>query len=199
MARVLRRALSQVTASNLRSGDVVSLEERLLRVRSAKAVKPGKGVAYVQCELACIREGINFTRRLRSAENIKRIRLDDAERYTALYENPDTGRLVVMHNESFEQMEIGEELFGEALKPFLAVEGIELNISMYNGEPLSATLPTEVTLQVMSEEQMSGGTGSPVTKVVKLSNGLELKVPGFIGIGDSIAVDTRSVSYARRV
>ena len=63
------RLFARVAANGLKIGDVISLEDRVLQVRHAKHVKPGKGVAYVSCELSCLREGVKLNRRLRAAES----------------------------------------------------------------------------------------------------------------------------------
>lgn len=191
------RLFARVAANGLKIGDVISLEDRVLQVRHAKHVKPGKGVAYVSCELSCLREGVKLNRRLRAAESVEKVRLDN-EPFTLLYVDPDTGRYVVMHRESFEQMELEGGAVEASQKPFLQ-DGMDLDVSLLQGtgEPLAVSLPKEVELEVVSEGQIMGGAG-PVTKLVTLSNGVEVKTPGFISAGENIVVSTRDGSYVRR-
>lgn len=46
---------------------------------------------------------------------------------------------------------------------------------------------------------VKGNTASNIYKPAKLENGLSVKVPLFIKVGDKVRVDTRSGDYVERV
>ena len=53
--------------------------------------------------------------------------------------------------------------------------------------------------QVLEEIQQFGGTGSPITKLVDVGSGIEVKTPGFVNKGETIVVKTADATYARKV
>ena len=190
------RLFARVAANGLKIGDVISLEDRVLQVRHAKHVKPGKGVAYVSCELQDVRGGLKVNRRFRASESFEKVFVSDPEPMTLLYEDPDSGNLILMHRDTFEQLELTRDAVSDHSRKFLE-DGMELRVSMHRGEPLSINLPKEVELNVVSEGQVMGGAG-PVTKLVTLSNGMDIKTPGFVNVGDTVVVATSDDSYRRR-
>jgi elongation factor P len=70
-------------------------------------------------------------------------------------------------------------------------------VQSYNGEVLMVALPSELPLVVVEVVAMQGGIG-PGTKTMKLENGVEVKVPGFVGVGETIVVRTADASYMKR-
>ena len=122
--------------------------------------------------------------------------MSDPEPMTLLYEDPDSGNLILMHRDTFEQLELTRDAVSDHSRKFLE-DGMELRVSMHRGEPLSINLPKEVELNVVSEGQVMGGAG-PVTKLVTLSNGMDIKTPGFVNVGDTVVVATSDDSYRRR-
>jgi elongation factor P len=69
----------------VRVGNVLEYKGKLVVVRRAQAVKPGKGGAFNQVELKDIRTGTKYHERLRASESVERVRLDDEEEYDFLY------------------------------------------------------------------------------------------------------------------
>lgn len=102
----------------------------------------------------------------------------------------------MMHDETFEQTEISEDVLEEGPRRFL-VDGISVEVRTFQGVPLSAELPKEVELTVKSELSSFGGTG-PATKLVALDNGAEVKTPSYVVAGDKIFVKTADGSFVRR-
>ena len=77
---------------------------------------------------------------------------------------------------------------------------MELKITFYEGEPIDIDLPTTIDLKVTkTEPAVRGDTATGVTKKVTTETGLEVDCPGFVEVGNSIRVDTRSGTYVTRV
>jgi elongation factor P len=77
---------------------------------------------------------------------------------------------------------------------------MELNISVFDGEPIDIELPINVDLEVVEAPMaVAGDTATGVTKEVTLESGLKINVPLFVEEGDTIRVDTRTDEYVTRV
>src|SRR3972149_3168580 len=103
-----------------------------------------------------------------------------------------------MDQETFEQPGITAEVLDEAvnyLKP-----GMDVNLFLYEGEPLDIELPTTVDLEVTkAEAAVRGDTATGVSKLVTTETGLKVHVPAFINQGDLIGVDPRRGESVPRV
>jgi elongation factor P len=103
-----------------------------------------------------------------------------------------------LDQESFETLTLTEDMVGNALD-FL-VEGAQLQLHKFNGNPIGVQLPIFVELDVTETEPGIKGDSSSgsVTKVAKLETGLELRVPLFIKQGEKIKVATETRDFAGR-
>jgi elongation factor P len=103
-----------------------------------------------------------------------------------------------MDVESFEQIPLSKEVLGDVVN--YLVEGLNLELSSYQGEPLDIEPPITVDLEVThTEPGFKGDTASSATKPATVSTGLVLQVPLFVNEGDIIRIDTRDGSYVTRV
>ncbi|EOD38115.1 hypothetical protein EMIHUDRAFT_62876 [Emiliania huxleyi CCMP1516] len=168
--------------------------DRIFRVLSVGHVKPGKGGAFVQAKLKCVLDGTIVPHKFRSAETV-----ETAEDYSLLY--TDGGLVHLMHGETFEQIEVPREAFGE-----LAVwlrDGMSVRVASRQGVPLLFTLPPRAAYEVVetrlgSREGKTDACGNltarhPLRQV--LSNGEALRVPHFVTVGDRILVNTEDGTY----
>lgn len=99
---------------------------------------------------------------------------------------------------SFEQFLLSSFVIGEQAK-FL-YEGLEVELVVSDGQALSVELPNNLIYTIA--ETGPGEKGNTVSNVYKdaaLNNGLVVKVPMFMGVGDKIKVDTRTGNYVERV
>jgi len=104
---------------------------------------------------------------------------------------------VFMDPKTFEQVETPLGLLGNQIK--FVKEGATIDILFWEDKALSVELQPKVTLKVaQTDPGVKGNSTSNMYKPAILENGLELKVPLFIKIGDSIRVDTRKGSYVER-
>ena len=73
-------------------------------------------------------------------------------------------------------------------------------VTLWNGSPISVTLPNFVVLKVEeSDPGVRGDTASGATKPATLETGTVIKVPLFVEQGELIKVDTRTGEYVGRV
>jgi elongation factor P len=103
-----------------------------------------------------------------------------------------------MDLDTFEQPAISGEVLGETTQ--YLKEGLEVKLTFYEGEPLDIELPSSVDLEVV-EAQMAvrGDTATGVNKKVTTETGLQVSVPAFVDVGDTIRVNTGTGEYVTRV
>src|SRR3546814_6119221 len=77
-------------------GNIIEHKGRLWRAVKIQHTQPGKGGAYLQCELKDIRDGTKLNERFRASEDVERVRLDQKD-YQYLYIEGDM--LTFMDNE----------------------------------------------------------------------------------------------------
>jgi len=103
-----------------------------------------------------------------------------------------------MDTETYEQTALPAAVIGDQVA--YLKEGMELVVSMYEGEALDIELPTTVDMEVIEAEMaVAGDTATGAQKKVTVDTGLEVSTPLFIKVGDIIRVDTRTGEYVTRV
>jgi elongation factor P len=79
-------------------------------------------------------------------------------------------------------------------------DGMEIDVLMYESEPVGVDMPLNVVLEVShTEPGFKGDTATGGNKPAQLETGLTINVPLFVNTGDKIRVDTRDGSYIERV
>lgn len=184
----------KISVNDLRIGNVVEHQNKLWRVVKTEHVKPGKGPAYLQVELKGVDHPTKLNERLRTADTIERVRLDESD-YQYLYDDGD--QLNFMEQETFEQISLMGEFIGD-VKVFLQ-EGMIVSIQSYEGKPLGVTLPETAICEVVEADPVvKGQTAAASYKPAILDNGLRVMVPPHIERGTKVVVNTIDKSYVER-
>jgi elongation factor P len=161
----------------------------------AQFVKPGKGQAFTRCRMKNLVTGNVIERTYKSGETIE---IADIEQRKMTYIYPEGDSYVFMNQGTGDQIHVPLEQVGDA-KAFL-IDGLEVEVMLFNGNPIGVELPAHVVIQVSSSEPgIKGDTASGATKPATLSTGATINVPLFINEGEWIKVDTRDGSYLERV
>jgi elongation factor P len=180
--------------SAIRKGLKILLDGQPYIVVEFQFVKPGKGQAFTRTKLKNMLTGGNIERNLRSSEKLEPA---DVEERTLQYIYPDGEMYVFMNSNTGEQLSVHKDAVGQDAD-FL-IDGIDVAITIYNGNPVSVSLPPHIVVQVTETEPgIKGDTATNVTKPAKISTGATVAVPLFINEGEWIKVDTRSRSYLER-
>ena len=102
-----------------------------------------------------------------------------------------------MDNESYEQYTLDNEIMGDAGQ--WLESGMTFIAEWLNGRPIGIELPSVVELDVVETAPiMKTATKTASTKPAKLSNGLTIQVPEFVGEGDRVRVNPREGVYLER-
>ena len=98
---------------------------------------------------------------------------------------------------SYEQIEVPLSILGTDI--YYVKEGGETDILFWGDRAMSVDLPPKVTLKVIDcDPGVKGNSASNFLKSAKLENGLDVKVPLFIEVGEKLKIDTRSGEYVER-
>ena len=184
----------KINAIDVKPGNVLEHQGKLWLVVKRELIQPGKGGSFAQIEMRDLRGGNKANERFRTQETVERVRLDDKE-MQFLYFDGDQGTF--MDNESFEQIAVNREMIGEP-GDFLR-EGMICTIQLFEGEPLSVTIPQTVVMEVVEADPVvRGQTASSSYKPGKLENGRRVMLPPHVGPGTRIVVNTADGSYVER-
>jgi elongation factor P len=110
----------------------------------------------------------------------------------------DEGNFCFMDPDNFEQIGIFKKIIGEQGK-FLK-EGENFNILFWEDKALGLDMPPSMVFEVVNcDPGVKGDSATNIYKNAQLINGVTLKVPLFIKVGNKIKVDTRRGEYLRKV
>jgi len=182
-------------ASEVKVGNILRWNGELVTVTEVMHRTPGKGGAFYLDKFRNIKTGKIVEARLATDEQVEVCRVETND-YQYLYE--EGNNMVIMDEATYDQFSIPKDLFGPA-KKFLK-EGMSVIVSFESEEPIMAQAPNFVELEVTyAEPAVKGDTSSGALKAATTENGVEIKVPLFVHVGDKIKVDTRTGEYVERV
>ena len=184
-----------IDVNELRKGVTFELDGQLFKVLDYSHNKPGRGAATIRVKARNLLTGANIEKTFNSGQSVQDVRLD-YHNVQFLYTDGEFYHF--MDNETFEQPAIkGDALGDDAL---YLTEGLEVKLTFYKGDAIDVEFPTSVDLEVVEADMaIRGDTATGVTKKVRVQTGLQVQVPNFVNVGDTIRVDTRTGAYVTRV
>ena len=183
------------TTSDIGVGSVIRFNGELCVILEYQHRTPGNLRAFYQAKMRNIKTGKLAEYRFRSGEEVELARLEYRE-LQFLYK--DGSNLVLMDNDTYEQIYVPEELFGDSNK-FLK-EGMNVKVAFENEQAITGEAPTFVELEIThSEPGVRGNTANNVLKPATLETGAVVQVPIFVNEGEKIKIDTRTGNYVERV
>ncbi len=183
------------SASDLRKGLKIEIDNEPWVITSFDFCKPGKGTALYRCKMKNMIRGNSMDRTYRSVDKIGKPNLESKEVYYSYLE----GDIYVFSDaETYEEFRVAAEQIGDKV-PFL-IENSLCTILFFNGKAIDITLPIFIEKEITDTEPGArGDTATNVVKPAKINNGYELNVPIFINGGDVIKIDTRTGEYVERI
>ena len=182
------------SASDLRKGLKVEIDDQPWIITEFTFTKPGKGQAIYNCKLKNMLDGRTMSRSYRSNDKVGRPSLANKE---LVYSYPEGDKYVFM-DENYVQIEIGVDILGDLR--FFLVEELACEVLFYNDRPIEVTLPNFIEKEIVyTEPGARGDTATNVLKPAKIDTGYEVQVPLFVNQGDIIKIDTRTGAYSDRV
>jgi elongation factor P len=186
--------MSNISAIELKVGNIIKYKNNLFRVLKTEHVKPGKGGAFIQAELKGVKVGTKLNERFRSDETLDKVNVETVDG-SLLYAANDT--MEVMDMNTCEQFSLPFELL-TCHKAFLS-DNLPVKMILANEEIISVSLPEQMTFEVTdTQPYIKGQTVKSSFKPATLSNGLMIDVPEFVENGDKIIVNTETEEYVKR-
>ena len=181
--------------SDFRTGLIIKFKNDLYSIVDFQHVKPGKGGAFVRSTLKNLKSGRVLDNTFRAGEKVEVVRVE-RKKFQYLYRDGDS--LVCMDNETFDQLHIPIDLFGDSVNYLKESEEIEI---LFDGsEIISVDTPIFAILKVVETEPgFKGNTATGALKPAKKETGVQINVPLFINADDVLKVDTRTGEYVERV
>lgn len=190
--RVIRN-LYMIGVQDLRAGTTFEEDGHIFIVLSYEHIKMGRGSANIKVKVRNLRSGSITEKGYTSGAQVVPARLLNRE-YQFLYK--DAENAFFMDPESYEQREVP---FAKLAGNEFLQEGSTVVLQLFEDEPLALQLPPKITLRVAETAPgVKGNSASNVFKDATLENGMNIRVPLFINIGDEVVVDSRDGSYTKR-
>lgn len=184
-----------ITAGDFRNGVTFELDGNIFQIVEFQHVKPGKGAAFVRTKLKNIVTGATVERTFNPTDKMPKAHI---ERKDMQYLYSDDDLYHFMDVETFEQMPIGKDRVGDALK--FVKENEVVKILSHKGNVFGIEPPTFVELKIIETEPgFKGDTATGATKPATVETGAVIKVPLFVDNGEVIRIDTRTGEYMERV
>lgn len=184
-----------LNVTDLRSGAVYKDEGQLLQVLTYEHIKMGRGSGTIKVKVRNLKTG-SVTEK--SFITGARVNEADVEKKKAQYLYQDNEGFYFMDPVSFEQFPLSAQIVSDEAK--YLKEGMEVNLIIGEGQALALELPNSLIYEITDTGPgEKGNTVSNVYKEAVLDNGLSVKVPMFMKIGDRVKVDTRTGQYVERI
>jgi len=187
--------VASIEYSQVRKGMVIVGDDgQLYHVVDRDLNTPGNWRAILQLKLKNLKTGSIAMNRVRPQDKVEQAYLDKRE-MEYLYQDGDG--YVFMDSENYDQITLAKEWIGDQM--LYMKEGNKAQVVFYEGKPLSLELPATVELKVTdTEPALKGATAAAQYKPATMETGLKIQVPPFVGIGEMVAVDTRTGEYLSR-
>lgn len=180
--------------NDIKNGITFVYEGNIFQVLEFLHVKPGKGPAFLRAKLKNLRTGATIEKTFNTNIKLEKAMIDK-QNVQFLYK--DGENYVFMNMETYEQVELSNDQLGENAK--YLKDGLDVELSFYNGELLGVILPEKIEMTVLhTEPAVKGNTTTNATKDAETETGLLVKVPLFIEEGEKIIVNTRDGKYDSR-
>ncbi|MEM6794607.1 MAG: elongation factor P [Acidobacteriota bacterium] len=186
--------MSTFSTNQFRSGLKVMLDGQPCSIIHNEFVKPGKGQAFNRVKLRNLINGRVLEKTFKSGESIEGA---DVMETSMQYLYNDGERWHFMVPETYEQHEADKTAVADAAK-WIKEEDV-VDVTLWNGNPISVTAPNFVHLKVtQTDPGLKGDTSSGGSKPATLETGAVIRVPLFIAENEVLKVDTRTGEYVSR-
>lgn len=184
-----------ISVTEMKAGRLFEENGEPYQVLDYKHTKMGRGTASIKLKVKNLMTGAVVERTFISGAKVEPI---ETIMRTVQYLYKEGNDYFFMDPQSFEQFSLSQRLLAGKEK-FLKEEQT-VKILFWEQKPLMVELPITMIFSVIQTSPgVKGNSVNASFKPATLDNGLEVKVPLFINVGDKIKVDTRSGEYLERV
>jgi elongation factor P len=184
-----------INASDVKAGMAIQLDGKIYKVLEAiRHSGSGQMHGFIELKLKDMRFGHLADRRFKHADRLEEVEL--SKRHMEFLYADGVG-CWFMDPSTFEQVSIPKTAVGH-LEKFLK-EGMQITIELLGDEPVAIQFPHVAELKVTATGAGIRGGQDNTMKSATLENGIEILVPQFVEVGESVRVDTEKLKYIDRV
>ena len=183
------------STTDIRKGLKIQIDGVPFHIVDHTFVKPGKGQSFTRCRVRNLMNNNVVERTWKSGESVE---LADVEDRKMTYSWEEGDNYIFMDTNTGDQIYVEKAKIGDEAR-FLS-EGLDVEVTLFNGNPIGIDMPPNVVMQIVaSEPGIKGDTASGATKPATLVTGATVNVPLFIKEGEWIKIDTSTGQYQERV
>lgn len=190
-----------IPVTDLRKGVTFEISGTPYLVLEYSHVKMGRGGATIRVTTRNLVSGAVEEKTFNNGASVEPIRTNK-RKLQYLYSG-DT--VSFMDPTTFEQIEVDKKVLGTDINYLKEGQAVNVLFWSFDGaqdkedQALGVELPPNLTLEVTQcDPGVKGNSATNIYKPATLENGLQVKVPLFIKVGDKIRVDTRTGAYVER-
>jgi elongation factor P len=183
-----------LSISEIKIGKNIIFNNDPYKVLYTEHSKMGRAGAVLRTKLKNLITGAVLERTFQGAEKVEEADMTSSK---AQYLYQEGKNYCFMDSENFDQFTLPKDVLGDATN--YLVEGTEVTILNFNGNPINLEIPIKVKLKVVEAPPgIKGDSVSSGGKVVTLETGLKMNAPLFVKEGDSIIINTERGEYVSR-
>lgn len=185
-----------MTTNDLKRGQVIQIGAAPCLVLELSSQSPSArgGSTLIKTRYRNLLTGQVLEKAFKGGE---RVDVADFEKRKGQFLYADGGNGVFMDMESYEQYELGDDVYGPVQGYLL--DGTEVIMGVFEGQVVSIEPPMIVELVVSETEPViKKATAQAQSKEAVLETGLTLQVPAYLGIGEKVKIDTREGRFVSR-
>lgn len=188
--------MSSIRARDLKLGEAVEFNNEVYIVFDKHEQTRGNLRTYWQIKLKNFERGNVIEHRFAPDDMLPTVYLERSE-YEYLYAEREN--YVFMHPETYEQEILSKTLMAENSQKFL-MPNLKVTLLKVNGQIVGIEMPQTIECVVKeSPDAERGDTATNVTKIAVIETGAEVRVPGYVKVGDVIKIRVENAEFLGRV
>ncbi len=183
-----------LTISDIKIGKNIIFNGDPYKVLYTEHSKMGRAGAVLRTKLKNLLNGSVLERTFQGAEKVDEADMTSSK---AQYLYQEGNNFCFMDSENYDQFTLPVDVLGEATN--YLVEGTDVTILNFNGNPVNLEIPIKVKLKVVEAPPgIKGDSVSSGGKVVTLETGMKINAPLFVKEGDILIINTERGEYVSR-
>ncbi|HEY7600096.1 MAG TPA: elongation factor P-like protein YeiP [Candidatus Limnocylindrales bacterium] len=184
-------------ANEIRKGNVVEYNGGVYQVRDIERSSPqgrGGNVRF-RFTMYAVPGGAKLDASFDADDDLREVELS---RRQASFSYKDGEAFVFLDDEDYTAYQLDADVVGDAAG--YVTDGLaNCFVQIIDDLPVALQLPQSVVLEVVeTPPELKGGTATKRPKPAKLSTGIEIMVPEYIGNGERVLVNTTTGEFAGR-
>ena len=184
-------------ASEVKKGNVVEYNNTVYQVRDIErsAAQGRSGNITFRFIMYSVPGGNKFDLSLGGEDELKEVELS---RRQATFSYKDGDAFVFLDDEDYTPYTLDADVVGDAAG-YIVDDLSNCYVQIIDDMPVALQLPQSVAIEVIeTPPELKGGTATKRPKPAKLSTGIEIQVPEYIGNGEKVWVNTTTGEFGGR-